>query len=143
MIHNFHSQTAPVQFVTPVLQKRQVDIAALNGSASTVEIMSNLPSSAAGPSQLRPEPAESPITASRLARPAAKDATPDQKAPQPGLSMTSQSHQFQAVPARRSILNSTSPSAVNMSLIGDILGPTPQRAVIAAPTGTSPGRFSS
>jgi hypothetical protein len=46
---SFHTQTSQPQLVTPAPQTRFVDAGALNGSVSTIEIMSNPPSSAPGP----------------------------------------------------------------------------------------------
>jgi hypothetical protein len=159
-IQNFHTQTAPVQFLTPVLQKRNVDIAAINGSASTIELASNPPSSAAGPSQHR---VESPLSMSQNGRIGLKDTDRiqtthasttssrdnpvEQKPAQPerdaDFANIAQYHQYHSLGSRRSLLNSASPPSTNRSLGAEILGPTPQRAVIAAPISNSPGRFGS
>jgi hypothetical protein len=157
-IHNFHTQTAPVQFLTPVLQNRNVDIAAINGSASTIEMASNPPSSIAGPSHHQ---VQSPLLVSQSSKAvlkdmeriqtthastaASRDNQIEQKTAQPDrdadLVNIAQYHQYHNIASRRSLLNSTSPPSTNRSLGAEILGPTPQRAVIAASIGSSPGRF--
>jgi hypothetical protein len=71
-MNNFHAQGGPLNLTTPAGQRRFVDANATNGSASTIEMMSNPPSAAAGPQQHGPDhfpshdPVESPIPLNRV-----------------------------------------------------------------------------
>jgi hypothetical protein len=144
-IHNFHTQTAPQQYITPTVQKRHVDISAMNESASTIDVMSNPPSSAA--------PAESPMILSKAGPSSSKNS---ERLPSRFSSSADQqgSHidrdvdtisipQYHALPSRMTFLSSASPPATHRTLGGEILGPQPQRAIIAASIGTGVGRFGS
>jgi len=139
-----------LHFVTPVVQKRHVDLSAINGSASTIDMQSNPPSSVAAPAQYRLEAAESPLANSRLARASLKDNERIQTTHTPidhvdkdlNFHINTQSHQFHGIP-RMNLLNSTSPPSMGKSMSTEILGPTPQRSVIAAPLANSPVQFAS
>ena len=70
-INSFHAQGGSLNLTTPAAQRRFVDANATNGSASTIEMMSNPPSSAAGPQHHALDhfpgydPVDSPIPSNR------------------------------------------------------------------------------
>jgi hypothetical protein len=67
-VNNFHTQGMPINFATPAQQRQFPNNTAINGSASTIDMMSNPPSSAAGPAHAQhynPVEAPTPIPAAR------------------------------------------------------------------------------
>jgi hypothetical protein len=117
-IQNFHTQTS--HFVTPAIQSRKVEIPNSHGSASTIDIQTN-PPSAAGPLSIMPDHMDSPSLGLKVhkVRNNSNDIRPESVAPQPrGTSR---------------LLFRTSSPPTNKANGPEIIGPTPQRAMIAGP----------
>jgi hypothetical protein len=70
-VNNFHAQPGSVNLTTPATQRRFVDAIATNGSASTIEMISNPPSSAARGQYIpdhisTPDMVDSPVPPNRV-----------------------------------------------------------------------------
>ncbi|KAF2674940.1 hypothetical protein BT63DRAFT_24632 [Microthyrium microscopicum] len=147
----FHSQGTTSGFATPAQQRRVGEPTTVNGSASTIEMASNPPSSAAHTMHHYADvPVETPVPVNRIVNLGIKDMERIQtthNSSQPGPSMTpfgqgSPPHQAQSdFGSNRQVLQARRGSTSTPRAMGEGLGQAPARTAIVA--GSSVGRFSS